>query len=127
MSNVDSGVPLRGSNNVERYKHTQIGYVIIAGLGAGILIVLSNLFTQSLNWVVIFFIMLIGAVLFAALTIEVADGVLKVSFGPGIIRSRSVSLISKLVEWLKILAVLRMGSTLDSTRLALQCIRNERC
>ena len=29
--------------------------------------------------------MLIGAVLFAALTIEVAEGVLKVSFGPGII------------------------------------------
>jgi hypothetical protein len=88
MSNVDSGVQSRGSNNVERYKHTQIGYVIIAGLGAGILIVLSNLFTQSLDWVVIviFFIMLIGAVLFAALTIEVADGVLKVSFGPGINR-----------------------------------------
>jgi hypothetical protein len=73
---------------VEQYKHTQIGYVIIAGLGAGILIVLSILLTQRRDWVMVLvlFIMTIATILFVSLTIEIAEGVLTISFGPGIIR-----------------------------------------
>ena len=73
---------------MERYKHTQIGYVTIPSLGAGTLIVLSILLNQGRNWVLLSVLLILAssAVLFASLTIEIKDGILKIHFGPGIIR-----------------------------------------
>ena len=75
------------------YKHTQIGYTIIAGLSAGILIVVLLLLNQDHNWVLlsVLLILVIAVVLFPSLTIEVKNGTLKISFGPGLI-SKTVHL-----------------------------------
>jgi hypothetical protein len=74
---------------MEQYKHTQIGYVIIfIGLGVAIPIVRSTLVSPSRDWVLLtgVLILAIGTMLFGTLTIEIKDGILKSGFGPGLIR-----------------------------------------
>jgi hypothetical protein len=71
------------------YQHTQIGYVTIAALGAGIA-VLGYMSTAGPNMaaVLVLFILAVALVLFATLTTIVERGVLEVRFGPGVIRRR---------------------------------------
>ncbi len=73
---------------MEPYRHTQIGYVIIGSLSAGILMVFALMFNQGRNGILIstLFMLAIGIVLFASLTVEVKNGTLKSHFGPGLIR-----------------------------------------
>jgi hypothetical protein len=70
------------------YKHTQIGYVIIVALGMGVLLVTAfGLKSQPpMPSLIVVGILALSAVLFWSLTIEIANGQLKWSFGPGLIR-----------------------------------------
>ena len=71
------------------YRHTQIGYVTIAALGAGIA-VLGYMTAAAPNMavVLVLIVLAIAVVLFATLTTTVERGVLEVHFGPGVIRRR---------------------------------------
>jgi hypothetical protein len=70
------------------YKHTQIGYVILASFGTalallGVLAVAYG--SNPIQWFVSL-VLIVFMVLFATLTIQVHDGMLRASFGPGLIR-----------------------------------------
>ncbi len=71
------------------YKHTQIGWVLLITLGAGILfcfvlgLLLSNWIALSVSGVLI-----ICFILFYSLTVTVNDKFVTVSFGPGLIGKR---------------------------------------
>jgi hypothetical protein len=70
------------------YKHTQIGYVILIGTGAGILFILYLILTRGSSGILlaVLLILIICALLFASLTIEVDRHTIDARFGPGIIR-----------------------------------------
>lgn len=71
-----------------QYQHTQIGYLLLVALGAGMLLVLSLLVAGGFNWVglVVLVILAVCLVLFASLTIEIDERSLVVRFGPGLVR-----------------------------------------
>mgnify|MGYP000135594597 CR=1 FL=1 len=75
------------------YKHTQIGTVTLLSLGAGVLVVIGSMVYGGYHPIAlgVLLILLVCLVLFYCLTIEIGNGVLKWSFGPGIIR-KSVAL-----------------------------------
>lgn len=72
------------------YVRTQIGYVTFVLTIAGIIAVTLWLVVGGFTWVG--FIALVGLdlalILFSTLTIEISDGILSLTFGPGIIRKR---------------------------------------
>jgi|YNPMSStandDraft_1061717.scaffolds.fasta_scaffold40215_3 hypothetical protein len=70
------------------YKHRQIGTVTLLSLGAGALVVIGSMIFGGHHPIalVVLLILLVTLVLFYCLTIEIGNGVLKWSFGPGIIR-----------------------------------------
>lgn len=75
---------------LERYKHTQIGYVILFALGGGVLLIATLLALYGFNWVP-FIVLLILAIclgLFSTLTVKIDQDTLEVRFGPGVIRKR---------------------------------------
>lgn len=77
-----------------RYKHTQIGYLIIAVLIAVIIPVLVSAFyvreqAALIVFVSVFALAIVG-VLFSSLTVEIFQTYLKVSFGLGIISKKIV-------------------------------------
>lgn len=82
-----------GAEPMSVYKHLQIGYVIIVGLGVAVLIASAIGFVTHAGTptVIIDAILLISAVLFCTLNIEIANGRLGWRFGPGLIR-KSVAL-----------------------------------
>ena len=71
-----------------RYKHTQIGHVIIWSLLALILIVNGGLLGHHPPLLAASIILLVCVVLFYRLKITIDDETLCASFGPGIIRKR---------------------------------------
>jgi hypothetical protein len=73
---------------VTRYKHTQIGHVIIWSLLAIILIASGGLVGHHAPPAIISIILLVCLVLFYRLKITIEDETLCASFGPGIIRKR---------------------------------------
>jgi len=75
---------------IERYKHTQVGYLIIAVMAAVMVwigIVLAN---TGINWIAIAVLVIIAValVLFSSLTVVIWEEELEVRFGPGPIRKR---------------------------------------
>jgi hypothetical protein len=71
------------------YRHTQIGYVIGAGLSAAAALT-AYLALATFHWIPLVFLVLFLAMLvqFATLTTAVDGGVFECSFGPGLIRRR---------------------------------------
>ncbi len=72
------------------YKRTQIGTVTLVSLGAGVVVVIGTMVYGGYNLIalVVLLILLLCLLLFYGLTIEISNGMLKWSFGPGIIRKR---------------------------------------
>src|SRR6266498_4216893 len=73
---------------MDKYKHTQIGTLLIIALGAGILITGYLVVWTQFNpftWVILIFL-LVCLGIFSSLTVEVNDQVLKIQFGFGAIR-----------------------------------------
>ena len=75
---------------IERYKHTQVGYLIIIVMAivmVGIGIILA---TVGLNGVAIAVLIIMGVVLvlFSSLTVIIRENELEVRFGPGLIHKR---------------------------------------
>ena len=70
-----------------RYRHTQIGYVMIAGLTVGLLVVALLMVFLEFNWIglAVCFILLLALGLFPTLTVELTDELLLVCFGLGYI------------------------------------------
>jgi hypothetical protein len=73
---------------MNKYKHTQIGYLLIGALGLGILVSGYLNIVTSFNPVilVVLFLLLLCLGIFASLTVEVNDYMLKLQFGFGIIQ-----------------------------------------
>jgi hypothetical protein len=71
------------------YRHTQTGSVIISAMGIVIIVAMIPLFVmdtpQPVNIVAIL-LFIIGLGLFYSLTVEINNGILKCSFGAGVIR-----------------------------------------
>lgn len=73
-----------------KYKHTQIGYLLIIVLGAATLLIgrLSVITRFSTGTVLLLALMILFLALFASLTVEVKDQTIDIRFGIGIIRKR---------------------------------------
>jgi len=73
---------------MDKYKHTQIGTLLIIALGAGVLMAgymaVQLHFNPGALALVIFLLVCLGV--FASLTVEVDDQTLKIQFGFGVIR-----------------------------------------
>jgi hypothetical protein len=71
-----------------RYKKTQLGTVLVAVLGSGVIILGNVLATYGFDWwqFAVCMLLLACLVLFATLTVEIDDKALKVYLGPGLIR-----------------------------------------
>jgi len=70
------------------YHHTQRGTVILTMLSAGMLVVAVGLNTQGDNTLLlaVLVVLVVTALVFASLTIEINGGMLTWSFGPGLLR-----------------------------------------
>ncbi len=69
------------------YKHTQIGHVILVATGIPLVFSVAMVLVnpaEAVYWVILV-VFALSVVLFASLTVEIADGLLKWSFGPGLI------------------------------------------
>ena len=75
---------------IERYKHTQVGYLIIAVMAAVMVLIGIILANADINWVAIgvLVVIAIALVLFSSLTVVIWEEELEVRFGPGPIRKR---------------------------------------
>jgi hypothetical protein len=72
-----------------KYRHTQIGYVMLAGMGfviAILLFVFGAANVPQIAVVPVFVIVFLILSLFVSLTVDVGDGRMLCSFGPGLIR-----------------------------------------
>jgi len=74
----------------KRYLHTQIGYVVIVAITAGMVIIGIILANVGINWIAIavLFVLAVALVLFSSLTVVICEEELEVRFGPGPIRKR---------------------------------------
>ncbi len=75
---------------INRYQHTQIGYLTIAMLGLVALLIACLMAVDGFAWtaVAVLVILLIILVLFATLTVIIKKDVLEIRFGPGVIRKK---------------------------------------
>ena len=75
---------------IERYKHTQVGYLIIAVMAAVMVLIAIVLANAGINWIAIAVLVIIAValVLFSSLTVVIWEEELEVRFGPGPIRKR---------------------------------------
>ncbi len=73
---------------MERYRHTQIGYLLLVALGGGLALILYLMFITGFNWVTAIAAIILAACLwiFSSLTVTVGGDKLEVRFGPGFIR-----------------------------------------
>ena len=73
---------------MNKYKHTQIGYLLIIALGAGVLMVGYIAVRAQFHpfTLVLFTVMLVCLAVFSSLTVEVDDQMLKLQFGLGVLR-----------------------------------------
>ena len=74
----------------ERYKHTQVGYLIISLFIGFIILIVYLMFLYGFNWIipVILITMTISMILFCTLTVIIKDDILEIRFGPGLIRKK---------------------------------------
>lgn len=72
------------------YKHTQIGYVLIAAFSVAIALIVNLIFTTNFDpgLILVLGFMIVCLALFATLTVEVDDQAVKLHFGIGVIRKR---------------------------------------
>ena len=75
---------------IERYKHTQVGYLIIIAMAVAMVwigIVLAN---TGINWLAlgVLVVIALALVLFSSLTVVIREEELEVRFGPGPIRKQ---------------------------------------
>jgi len=81
---------MSGTDAPERYRHTQIGYVILASCGvAAILCLVIGLRTgPPLIALVVAAVLAFAIILFVTLTVVVRQGAVEIRFGPGVLRKR---------------------------------------
>jgi hypothetical protein len=74
----------------KRYHHTQIGYLTLVALGAGLLFMIGLILTNGFTWVALMVLLVLAVclVIFATLTVEMDEEALIIRFGPGLIRKR---------------------------------------
>jgi hypothetical protein len=72
------------------YKHTQSGHLVLTILSLSLLLVIYQLVEHGPNpaLIIVCLILVVCAVTFASLTIEIKDGFLTCSFGVGLLRKR---------------------------------------
>ena len=75
---------------IERYKHTQVGYLIIAVMAAVMVLIGVVLANAGINWVAIGVLVFIAGalVLFSSLTVIIGEDEIEARFGPGSISKR---------------------------------------
>ena len=75
---------------MKKYKHTQIGYLLIAALGAAVLMIGNLVLATNFNTSAILLLtfMILCLVLFATLTVQVNAQEINLHFGIGVIRKR---------------------------------------
>ncbi|MFH1775737.1 MAG: hypothetical protein ABH839_03700 [Chloroflexota bacterium] len=75
---------------IERYKHTQVGYMIIAAMAAVMVLIGFVLTNAGINWIAIGVLVVIAValVLFSRLTVVIRGDELEARFGPGLIRKQ---------------------------------------
>ena len=75
---------------MERYRHTQVPYLIITMMAAAMVLIGIVLANTGLNWIAIVVLVVIAAalVLFSSLTVVISEDDLEVRFGPGLILKR---------------------------------------
>ena len=73
---------------VKHYQHTQIGYLLIIALAIVPLFFAYRMTVHGFSWIEFSVIVLVGVflVLFATLTVVIEEDVLRIRFGPGILR-----------------------------------------
>ena len=72
------------------YKHTQVGYLMLIALGAGIFFILGAILIQGGNWIpfAVLLLLMVCIILFATLTVEIQNNTLRWYFGPGFWRKQ---------------------------------------
>ncbi len=75
---------------IERYKHTQVGYLIIAAMAAVMVLIGVVLANAGINWIAIgvLVVITVALVLFSSLTVVIGEDEIEVRFGPGLISKR---------------------------------------
>ncbi len=75
---------------IERYKHTQVGYLIIAVMAAVIVLIGVILAITGINWIAIgvLVVIMVALGLLSSLTVVIEEDGVEVRFGPGLIRKR---------------------------------------
>ena len=75
---------------IKYYQHTQIGYLIMIALAIGLLFIAGLMSVYGFNWIAFAVLIILGVclVLFATLTIVIEEDVLKIRFGPRVIRKK---------------------------------------
>ena len=75
---------------IERYKHTQVGYLVIAAIVAGMVLIGIVLANTGINLIAIGVLVVIAValVLFSSLTVVIREDELEARFGPGLIRKQ---------------------------------------
>ncbi len=75
---------------IERYKHTQVGYLIIVVMAAVMVRIGVILANTGINWIVIGVLVVIALVLilFSSLTVVIGEDEIEARFGPGPISKR---------------------------------------
>ncbi len=73
---------------VKHYQHTQIGYLLIIALTLVLLFLAYLMTVDGFNWIAFSAMVILGVslVLFATLTVVIEEDVLRIRFGPGVIR-----------------------------------------
>ncbi len=73
---------------MERYRHTQTGYLLLVALGGGLALILFLMLSTSFNWVAAIAAIIVAGCLwiFSSLTVTLVGDKLEVRFGPGFIR-----------------------------------------
>ena len=75
---------------VERYRHTQVGYLIIATMAAVMVWIGVVLANSGINWTAIggLVVIAVALVFFSSLTVVIGEDEVEARFGPGPIRKR---------------------------------------
>ena len=75
---------------IERYKHTQVGYLVIAAMAAVMVLIGVVLANAGINWIAIGVLVVIAValVLFSSLTVVIREDELEARFSPGLIRKQ---------------------------------------
>ncbi|KAF5413958.1 MAG: hypothetical protein C5S48_10340 [Candidatus Methanogaster sp.] len=73
---------------VKRYQHTQIGYGIITVFALVLLFLMYLMIVRGFSWIVFSSVVILGVslVVFATLNVVIEEDVLRIRFGPGVIR-----------------------------------------